>query len=62
MFSARADSPLTRYHLFHSVRADLLKKLGNLAEARDATRRAIALTQNLRERQLLTERLKQMEE
>ena len=56
-----ADSALDRYHLLHSVRADLLMRLGNLPAAREEILRAIALTQNLREQQLLTERLKQIE-
>lgn len=57
-----ADSALARYHLLHSVRGDLLMKMGYFPEAREETRRAIALTQNLREQELLTERLKQMDE
>lgn len=48
---------LDRYHLFHSVRADLLMKLGRVPEAREETQRALELTQNQRERELLTERL-----
>ena len=56
-----ADSALTGYHLFHSVRGDLLMKMGRLAEARAEIERAIALTQNLREQELLTERLQQIE-
>jgi RNA polymerase sigma-70 factor, ECF subfamily len=55
------DSALAGYHLLHSVRGDLLMKLGNFAEAREEIQRAIAMTQNLREQELLTERLKQME-
>jgi predicted RNA polymerase sigma factor len=35
--------------------------MGNFPEAREEIRRAIATTQNLREQELLTERLKQME-
>ncbi|QOY90792.1 RNA polymerase sigma factor [Paludibaculum fermentans] len=57
-----AAAALSGHHLFHSVRADLLKKLGRFAEACEETRRAIALTQNLRERELLAERLKHMQE
>jgi RNA polymerase sigma factor (sigma-70 family) len=57
-----ADSALAHYHLLHSVRGDLLMKMGHFPEAREETQRAIALTQNLRERELLTERLKQMDE
>lgn len=55
------DSALAGYHLLHSVRGDLLMKLGRLAEARDEIQRAIAMTQNLREQELLTGRLKQMD-
>jgi RNA polymerase sigma-70 factor, ECF subfamily len=56
-----ADSSLAGYHLLHSVRGDLLMKMGNFPEAREEIQRAIALTQNLREQELLTERLKQMD-
>ena len=55
------DSALAGYHLLHSVRGDLLMKMGRFAEAGEEIRRAIAMTQNLRERELLAERLKQME-
>ena len=56
-----ADSALAGYHLLHSVRGDLLMKLGRLLEARKEIERAIALTQNQREQELLTEKLKQIE-
>jgi predicted RNA polymerase sigma factor len=56
------NSALDRYHLLHSVRGDLLMKMGRCAEAREATERAIALTHNLREQELLAERLRQMDE
>jgi RNA polymerase sigma-70 factor, ECF subfamily len=55
------DSALAGYHLLHSVRGDLLTKMGRFAEAREETQRAITMTQNLREQELLTERLKQIE-
>lgn len=55
------DSTLAGYHLLHSVRGDLLMKMGNFPEAREEIQRAIAMTQNLREQELLAERLKQME-
>src|SRR6476659_9789865 len=55
------DAALDGYHLLHSVRGDLLMKMGNFPEAREEIQRAIAMTQNLREQELLTERLKQME-
>jgi len=54
------DSALAGYHLLHSVRGDLLMKMGRFPEAREEIERAIALTQNLREQELLTERLKQI--
>jgi predicted RNA polymerase sigma factor len=56
-----ADSALAGYHLLHSVRGDLLMKMGRFPEAREEIQRAIALTQNLREQELLTEKLKQIE-
>jgi RNA polymerase sigma-70 factor, ECF subfamily len=56
-----ADSALAGYHLLHSVRGDLLMKMGRFSEAREEIERAIALTQNLREQQLLRERLEQIE-
>ena len=52
-----ADS-LAGYHLLPSVRGDLLIKLDRLAEAREEIQRAIAMTENRRERDLLSERLK----
>jgi RNA polymerase sigma factor (sigma-70 family) len=55
-----ADPALAAYHLLPSVRADLLTKLGRFAEAREEIHRAIRLTQNLREQELLTERLNQI--
>ena len=59
--TSAADSALAGYHLLHSVRGDLLMKMGRFPEAREEIQRAIALTQNQREQELLTERLKQME-
>jgi len=48
---------LDRYHLYHATRAALLRDLGRTEEARDADRRALALTDNPAERALLTERI-----
>jgi predicted RNA polymerase sigma factor len=56
-----ADAALAGYHLLHSVRGDLLMKMGNFPEARAEIQRAIAITKNLREQELLTEKLKQIE-
>lgn len=55
------DSALAGYHLLHSVRGDLLMKMGRFAEAREEIQRAIAMTHNLREQELLTERLKRID-
>jgi RNA polymerase sigma factor (sigma-70 family) len=56
-----SDPALAGYHLLPSVRGDLLMKLGRFPEARDEIQRAIAMTQNLREQELLTKRLAQIE-
>jgi RNA polymerase sigma-70 factor, ECF subfamily len=50
------DAALKNYHLLPSVRADLLRKLGRLDEARAEFQRAASLTQNLRERDFLLAR------
>ncbi|WDZ85634.1 RNA polymerase sigma factor [Micromonospora cathayae] len=46
---------LGRYHLFHAVRADLLRRLGRTAESVLAYEAAIARTRNTAERDLLRE-------
>ncbi|MGH2429599.1 MAG: RNA polymerase sigma factor [Candidatus Limnocylindria bacterium] len=51
--AARLDG----YHLFHAARAELLCRIGRTDEARQADRRALALTENAGERRLLEERL-----
>jgi RNA polymerase sigma factor (sigma-70 family) len=57
---ALAAAPaLANYHLFPSVRGDLLVKLGRYAEAREELQRAIAMTENRREHELLSKKLKQ---
>jgi RNA polymerase sigma-70 factor (ECF subfamily) len=43
------DLKLVRYHLFHAIRADLLKRLGRTEEARAAYARAAELTGNAAE-------------
>jgi RNA polymerase sigma-70 factor, ECF subfamily len=55
------EPALAGYHLLPSVRGDLLTKMGRFTEAREEVQRAIAMTQNLREQELLMERLKQIE-
>ena len=54
-------SALAGYHLFPSVRGDLLMKMNRLSEAREEIQRAIAMTKNLLEQELLANRLKQLE-
>jgi RNA polymerase sigma-70 factor (ECF subfamily) len=48
---------LERYHLLHATRAELLRALRRNAEAREADKRALALTENPAERALLERRL-----
>jgi predicted RNA polymerase sigma factor len=55
------DSALAGYHLFPSVRGDLLMKMGRFPEAREETERAMAMTKNLREQKLLADRLARIE-
>lgn len=52
---------LTGFHLLPSARADLLRRLGRIAEAGDAYRRALALATNDIERRFLRRRLAETE-
>jgi predicted RNA polymerase sigma factor len=54
-----AEPALANYHLLPSVRGDLLMKLGRYADAREELQRALAMTDNARERDLLSRKLKQ---
>ena len=57
LVDALKDEPaLKNYHLLPSVRGDLLKKLGRVAEARSEFERAASITRNARERNLLLDR------
>jgi RNA polymerase sigma-70 factor (ECF subfamily) len=47
---------LTSYHLFHAIRADLLRRLGQAAEAALAYDHAITLSENAAERSFLERR------
>ncbi|HEY7983086.1 MAG TPA: DUF6596 domain-containing protein, partial [Ktedonobacterales bacterium] len=49
--------PLARYHLFHATRAELLRALGRVDDARAADREALRLTRNPAEQALLRRRL-----
>jgi RNA polymerase sigma-70 factor, ECF subfamily len=51
-----SEPSLRDYHLLPSVRGDFLFKLGRFAEAQAEFERAISLTRNSRERELLLER------
>ena len=46
--------PLTGYHAWHAARADLLRRLGRTAEAKESYDAAIAATLNRAERAYLT--------
>jgi RNA polymerase sigma-70 factor (ECF subfamily) len=48
--------PLADFHLFHSTRGDLLRRLGRLDEAADAYDRAIDLAGNAADREFLVGR------
>ncbi|MFE7783896.1 RNA polymerase sigma factor [Streptomyces nigrescens] len=51
---ALVDSlPLDRYHVFHAIRADLLRRLDRNAEAAEAYEKALARTDNTAERHFL---------
>jgi RNA polymerase sigma-70 factor (ECF subfamily) len=56
---ARGD--LADYHLAHSARADLLRRLGRKAEAAAAYRRALDLARQDPERRFLEKRLSELE-
>jgi RNA polymerase sigma-70 factor (ECF subfamily) len=53
------EAALANYPLLPGVRGDLLMKLGRYGEAREELGRAIAMTENVRERELLSKKLKQ---
>jgi RNA polymerase sigma-70 factor, ECF subfamily len=54
------DLPLDEYHLYHSARADLLRRLERLDEAEAAYRRALELAQTEPERRFLSRRLQEI--
>jgi RNA polymerase sigma-70 factor (ECF subfamily) len=51
---------LADYHLAHSARADMYRRLGRAAEARSSYEKALTLTQQEPERQFLQERIRQL--
>lgn len=59
------DAILTRrdlsdYHLAHAARADLYRRLGDTAQARDSYKRALSLTKQTPERRFLERRLREL--
>jgi RNA polymerase sigma-70 factor, ECF subfamily len=54
---AELDRELGGYHLFHSARADMLRRLGRTDEAQTAYRRALELATNPIERRFLEKRI-----
>ena len=57
---ARGD--LASYHLAHSARADLCRRLGRTADARESYQRALALARQEPERRFLERRLQELHE
>ncbi len=55
-----AEPALANYHLLPSVRGDLLVKLERYGEAREELQRAIAMTENRREHELLSRKLERI--
>ena len=56
-----ARGELAEYRLAHSARADLLRRLGRAAEARDAYRTALDLTRQEPERRFIERRLEELD-
>jgi RNA polymerase sigma-70 factor (ECF subfamily) len=52
---------LDNYHLLHSARADMLRRIGSSAEAAEAYERALALVSNDSERRFLEQRLREVQ-
>jgi RNA polymerase sigma-70 factor, ECF subfamily len=55
-----ARGSLSDYHLAHSARADLCRRLGRTADARTAYKRALALTRQEPEKRFLEKRLREL--
>jgi RNA polymerase sigma-70 factor (ECF subfamily) len=56
-----ADGDLDDYHLLHSARADLLRRMGSMEEAAKAYTQALALVANDSERRFLERRLREVQ-
>jgi RNA polymerase sigma-70 factor (ECF subfamily) len=57
-----ASGELEDYHLLHAARADLLRRMGDTAEAAKSYARALALVGNESERRFLERRLRELQE
>lgn len=55
-----ARGELSDYHLAHSVKAELYRRLGRKEDARDSYQRALALTQQMPERRFIEKRLSEL--
>ncbi len=55
-----ARGELRDYHLAHAAQADLCRRLGRTAQAREAYTRALALARQEPERRFLQQRLKEI--
>jgi len=56
-----AKGELCDYYLAHSARADLLRQLGRIFEAKEAYQRALSLTEQEPEQRFLKRRLGELE-
>jgi len=56
-----ATGDLAQYHLLHSARADLLRRLGSFADAAQSYAKALALVSNDTERRFLERRLREVQ-
>ena len=56
-----ANGDLADYHLAHAARADLCRRLGRTAEARESYERALALAKQEPERRFLQKRLRELQ-
>jgi RNA polymerase sigma-70 factor (ECF subfamily) len=54
-------SDLSRYHLLHAARADLLRRMGRQSDAAESYRRALELVSNDSERRYLQRRVRELE-
>jgi len=57
-----ARDELTDYHFAHAARADLCRRLGRTADARESYERALTLTRQEPERRFLKKRLQELDE